>query len=453
MNNENKNYILLVIAHITLALAVFAVPIFSRIYCVAVLIYGIIYIIKKQNKNNEALLVAAYITGSEVFLRATDGVPVYEFCKYGVMIVIAIGMFFSGFSKNAIPYWIYMLLLIPSVLIATFVLNSSVEDRKIISFVISGPACLGFSALYTYQRKITFQGMNNLLLAMVLPIISLAVFLILFNPSVKDVITGTDSNTQTSGGFGPNQVSTLLGLGIFIFASRAILQSKTYSMIAFNLILGSILSFRAVVTFSRGGVFTAIAMIVLLIMGIYFRFNYSAKVKLHYLMSIMFLGGMLVWLYSLAQTNGMIGYRYANQDAAGRVKESKFTGREELAATEINAFYQNPIFGVGVGKSIEIREAETGVSAASHNEITRLLAEHGSLGILILLILFVTPIVLHLDNRENFFMFPILFFWLLTINHASMRIAAPAFVYSLALLKVTIRETPPKPKEDEIVPA
>ncbi|MGK4569260.1 hypothetical protein [Flavobacterium sp. 3HN19-14] len=84
------------------------------------------------------MLVAAYITGSEVLLRTTDGVPIYEFSKYGVVLIILIGMFYSGFSKNAIPYWVYLLLLIPSVIIAVFVLDASTEDRKIISFTISG---------------------------------------------------------------------------------------------------------------------------------------------------------------------------------------------------------------------------------------------------------------------------------------------------------------------------
>jgi O-antigen ligase len=51
----------------------------------------------------------------------------------------------------------------------------------------------------------------------------------------------------------------------------------------------------------------------------------------------------------------------------------------------------NPIFGVGVGKGAEIREDETGVKVLSHDEITRMLAEHGTLGILGLLILFFTP--------------------------------------------------------------
>ncbi|MGK4569259.1 O-antigen ligase family protein [Flavobacterium sp. 3HN19-14] len=289
--------------------------------------------------------------------------------------------------------------------------------------------------------------MNSILLAVAMPIISMTTYLILYNPSVRDVVTGTDSNGETSGGFGPNQVSTLLGLGIFVFVSRSIMQSKNINTLLVNLALAAIISFRAIVTFSRGGVYTAIFMIFLFFGSIYTRFNYRAKVKLNYFMIAIVICAGLLWYYSLMQTNGLIGNRYSNQDAAGRVKESKLTGRGELIGTELKLFYENPIFGVGVGKSIEIREQETGINAASHNELTRLLAEHGSLGILMLLILFVTPIFLHLDNRENFFMFPILFFWLLTINHAAMRIAAPSFIYSLSLLKVYIVKPPAVAKE------
>lgn len=445
---SGNNYYLLLLLHIAISGVIFVVPFLANVYPFLILIFGISFIVKKQNRNNEVLLVAAYIAGSEVFLRVTHGVPIYEFSKYGVVLVIFVGMFYSGFSKNAIPYWIFLLLLIPSLIIATFVLNSSTEDRKIISFTISGPLCLGICSLYTYQRKITFQQMNDIFLATALPIVSLAVYLILYNPSVRDVITGTDSNTQTSGGFGPNQVSTFLGIGVFIFASRAILQSKTLQMTTVNFIICAIICFRGIVTFSRGGIYTAIVMIALLLYGLYRRFNQRARVKLNYLTVFLFLGGILVWSYSLLQTDGLIGNRYANKNAAGIAKESRLTGREELMRTEFKAFFENPIFGVGVGKSMEIREAETGNNAASHNEITRLLAEHGSLGILILLILFITPIVLHLDNKENFFMYPMLFFWLLTINHAAMRTAAPAFLYSLALLKMTMGKPVQKPLKE-----
>jgi O-antigen ligase/polysaccharide polymerase Wzy-like membrane protein len=430
------NYFSLLLLHILIAVIIFIVPFASKILSIAILLFGIIYVVKKRNRNNEVLYVAAYITGMEVLLRATDGLPVYEFAKYGVTIMIFFGMFYSGFSKNAVPYWVYLLLLIPGVILATFVLNSSMEDRKIISFVISGPVCLGICSLYTYQRKITYDQLQTIILSLGLPILSLTTYLILFNPSVKDVITGTDSNAMTSGGFGPNQVSTALGIGIFVFVMRAILQSKEPVVMIVNICIAVVIAFRGIVTFSRGGIFTAIVMISLLIVGVYFRTRGKAKIKMHYFIIATIIGASLLWSYSLLQTNGLIGKRYSNQDAEGRVKESRFTGREELAESELEAFYEHPLLGVGVGKSIEIREAETGVNAASHNEITRLLAEHGALGVMMLLILFVTPIFLHMDNRKNFFMFPILFFWLLTINHAAMRIAAPAFVYSLALLNV-----------------
>jgi O-antigen ligase len=112
------------------------------------------------------------------------------------------------------------------------------------------------------------------------------------------------------------------------------------------------------------------------------------------------------------------------------------TGREVLIESEFQMFLDHPFLGIGVGKNNEYREELTGIQSASHNELTRMLAEHGSFGVLALLILFFTPLALYLGNRQNIFALPLLVFWLLTINHAAMRIAAPAFIYALSLLKV-----------------
>ncbi len=447
INFSTINYINLIIIHIALGFVIYIMPLLAFFYCIAIMMVGLFYIVKKQNKNNEVLLVTAYLIGAEVLLRSTDGVPVYEFVKYGVMFLFVVGMFYSGFSKNAIPYWVYLLLLIPGVVLSIFVLNASIEDRKLISFVISGPACLGICALYTYQRRINYQTMQSILICLGLPILTHTVFIILFTPSVRDVITGTDSNGQTSGGFGPNQVSTIIGLGIFIFTTRALLRSGSKFLIMLNLSIAVIMAYRGIVTFSRGGIYTCIVMIFLLVANVYTKFNFRAKVRLNYMVFILLGLIVAIWSYSILQTNGLISNRYSNKDSFGRVKETRLSGREDLAKSELNAFYSSPLVGVGVGKSIEIREQETGINSASHNEITRLLAEHGTLGILALLILFATPLFLHLDNRENFFMLPLFFFWLLTINHAAMRIAAPAFVYSLSLLRVTIDGAPRRKKK------
>ena len=157
-------------------------------------------------------------------------------------------------------------------------------------------------------------------------------------------------------------------------------------------------------------------------------------------MSVAFL---FTWLYTSNQTGGLIDKRYANQDAAGRVKESQLTGREEIWNSEIDDFLNNPVFGIGVAKALEIREEKSGgLIIASHSEISRTLAEHGTMGIIAMIIVFFTPIFLFLDNKQHIFMFSFLFFWFLTINHAAMRIAAPAFVYSLSLLKVFMDEEP-----------
>ena len=108
------------------------------------------------------LYASAYIVGSEVLLRMTDGNPVYEFSKYGVMIFILLGIFYSGFSKYSVPYWIYILLLVPGILIATHELNLQTEIRKTIAFNIAGPICLGLASMYTYNRKITYNEVNNI---------------------------------------------------------------------------------------------------------------------------------------------------------------------------------------------------------------------------------------------------------------------------------------------------
>lgn len=433
---STRNYLILIGAHVLLAIAVFVLPFLSNVLALLLAVVGFLFIIKSGNRNNQALLAAAYITGFEVFIRATGGGFFYEYGKYAVMLMLITGIFLSGFARNIFPYLLYLLLLLPSLYYASTNFLVTESDRKTMVFVLSGPVCLGISAIYCYGRRVTLDDIYAILLAVGLPIISLTTYLILFNPSVRDVVTGTDSSTATSGGFGPNQVSTMVGLGIFIFLSRVILNSTNKMMLAVNIAIASVMAYRGVVTFSRGGIFTAVAMIIVFLFILYRLLNAEGKFKASILAIVIFFGALVVWGYSVLQTNGLIEKRYAGKDALGRAKTSQFSGREQLASTELKIFYENPLIGCGVGRSKKIREEETGIVAASHNEITRLLAEHGFLGILILLILIIVPFLTFFTNRRHLFLVPFVAFWLLTINHAAMRIAAPAFLYALSLLKV-----------------
>jgi hypothetical protein len=435
-SNTQFSYFSFLSIHAFLGFIAFLLPFTTKIYSFSILVFGVYYIVKTQNRNNEALVMASYAVAVEVLLRMTDGMLINEFGKYSVMLFLIIGMFYKGFSINSFLYWIFLLLLIPSIVLATITLNFDTDIRKAILFNISGPVCLGISAIYCYQRPISKDRLFDIIRVFCFPLVSVLIYVILYNPSVQDVVTGTSSNFATSGGFGPNQVSTVLGLGIFVFFVQLLMNSNTLILKIVNSTFVIVFAYRGIVTFSRGGIITSILMIIIFLIVLYFRVNLIGKAKISTIVIIGTLVFFGIWGYSSLQTDGLIDKRYANEDAAGRVKKDRLGGREAIAITELQMFLDNPILGIGVGKNKEYREVETGIVAASHNEITRMLAEHGSLGILCLLILIFTPLILYFQNRENIFALCFLIFWLLTINHAAMRMASPAFIYALSLLKI-----------------
>ena len=435
--SESSQYIKFVIIHLVIGLLIYFVPLVSKLYAISIIVVGYRYVILRRNANNEALFVAAYLVGAEVFLRMTEGNFFEQYAKYGVMGILLIGMIYRGFSKNALPYWIFGLLLLPAIFLSFFTLNFDTDIRKAITFNIIGPITLMVSAIYCYQRKISFEQIKTIINMLAYPLMATLVYMYLYTPSVKDVVTNTESNFETSGGFGPNQVSTILGLGIFLFFVKIVLSSKTVLIRNINVLFFVIITFRGIVTFSRGGVITGFVMIIIVVLLLLYYTKSQAKSKVVMLVVFGLFALVGIWSYSSIQTSGLIDKRYANQDARGREKLSKLTGRERLIESEFKMFLDNPIFGIGVGKNKEYRLETTGIDAASHNEITRMLAEHGMFGLFGLIILLITPMVLYLNNQQNIFVFSFVVFWILTINHAAMRLAAPAFVYALSLLKVS----------------
>ncbi|GAA4290594.1 O-antigen ligase family protein [Aestuariibaculum suncheonense] len=410
----------------------------AKFYFLSAVAYWLLKILNapKKDKGIAVLCACAYIVGAEVFLRMNHGTFFYEASKYLVMLFSLMGLFYKGFRLYAMPYVFYLLLLIPGIYVSMYALNVSVNLRKAVAFNLSGPVCLGISALFCFGLSITRLQLERMLNAALYPLISLLFYIICFNPDVSEVVRGTDSNFATSGGFGPNQVATVLGLGAFFMAVRFFVFSNTSWLRYLDLFFVLLFTFRAVVTFSRGGVLTTAVMLACFL---FFQFKFMNKSKRsHMLASLVLFAGMLLgaWVYSSIQTRGLIDKRYANEDVRGVEKEDITTGRVYLFQQEIEEFFNHPFLGVGVGRIKDIRFQETGIQVASHNEVSRIIAEHGLLGILAFSILLLTPLVLRLGDRSNVLFFSFYFFWFLTINHSSMRIAAPAFIYALSLLHI-----------------
>lgn len=436
MKNKKDSYIKFILVHLLIGFVVFLFRPLSFGYSAFILLLGIFFIIKNQNKNNEALYWAAYVVAAEVFLRMTKGNIGNEFAKYCIIIFSILGIFFSGISRKAFVYFLFLLLLIPGLILGAIEISFDAEFRKVVAFNLLGAISLGISCLYTTEKKITLNDFDKLTRWMLYPIVTMTLYVFLYNPDIREVVTGTDSNSATSGGFGPNQVSTIFGLGMFLAFIRFLFFSKTIKWQLFHLALLVLFTFRGIITFSRGGVITGVAMILFLLLAVFPLISIKGKLKIGLTSMLLIVSGVIIFTYSVLQTGGLILNRYQGEDALGREKQSKFSGREQLVESELAMFIENPIWGIGVGKNKEYREEMIGVEAASHNEISRMLAEHGAFGILALLILFSIPFVYYFTwNRKYVFMIPFFLFWLLTINHAAMRTAAPAFIYALTLLK------------------
>jgi len=439
MKNKTFSYSLLIFIHVIIAVVIFVIPFLSKLYALLIALAGTIIIVKSKNKNNEVLFVSAYLVGAEVFLRMTGGNFNNEYAKFCVVGFMFLGMIYSNFSKSALIYLFFFTLLIPSILITANYQDTGTDIKKVLFFNLSGPVCLAICSIYSFGRKVTLDNLQKLLLVMGFPIISTTVYLFLYTPNIQDVVVGTQSNFETSGGFGPNQVSTILGLGMFIFFTQMILFSKTKIELLINGGLFVFISYRGIVTFSRGGIITGVVMIICLLFLLYYFSNAKGRRKFTLVFTLTIALGIGIWIYSSFQTRGLIEKRYANKDMLGREKKDRLGGREQIMDADIALFLDNPIFGVGAGLSKEKRADQLGVAIASHNEVTRLFSEHGLMGIFALLIIGVTPFVLYIENKQHLYFLSFYFFWLLTINHAAMRTAAPAFIYALSLLFVQVK--------------
>jgi len=440
VSNISKNTrLVLAIFHLFLGV-LFLVGITSKVYSSLIVAFGILFIIKSKNENNQAVFWSAYIVGSEVLFRMSGGMFFHELPKYSVLLFLIIGLIIEKRRQPiSLSYIIYILLLLLGIAFVEIPFNESI--RKAIAFNLSGPILLGVSAIYFNNRKLSLNYILDMLFFMVLPIISMLSLLYFKTPELNKVAFGSTANFTTSGGYGPNQVATLLGLGIFILIVHILLKKNIFWFLLIDIALFLYLIFRGLLTFSRGGMLTALVAI----MAFSFFYFISTKDKIKNILkytSLIGVFGIGLWVYTSNITGGMLTNRYTNRNSIGVEKKDISTGRIELFKSELDAFFEHPFFGIGVGGTKHYRFEILEIEAASHNEMSRLLGEHGMIGLLVLLLLIIVPIkkILQQQFLARAFLSSFFLFWFLTINHSAMRIALPGFIYGLSVAIITLNE-------------
>jgi O-antigen ligase len=362
--------------HAGLALAMRRVPTIATVHGVAVLSVGLFYAATTRRIQRIAFVVA-YIVGSEVLWRMCKAGLFWEYGKYASMAVLLLATARLAKRRTVKLAAAYVLLLVPSIAMTLEALDLSAA-REQISFALAGPACLACAVVFFSSTRLTKNEMRITFVGLIAPVIGIAALSFVSAQAAKELDFVNAANAATSGGFGPNQVSAMLGLGMMLLLLMSMDARLPWRLRAPSLLLATVLGAQAALTFSRGG-------IVLALMGaggaLFFliRANARARITIALVGLILGLLGRYVIEPRLEEaTGGMLTERYSNFSS---------TGRDLFALSELEMFAQHPALGVGPGVGIFLRKEASGVQGASHTEYSRMLGEHGILGVLSLICL------------------------------------------------------------------
>ena len=447
LTNTVKIY--LILFHVLLGLMAFYFPELFREYYILFFCYGVYQISRKET---EAVKVGhiyiAYWVGFEMLIRLSGAIFIDQFGKYGVLLLIFISFFTTKqFSHLKPPIFIGFIILL-MVSMALMGSDTIARDFDLVSFYMSGPICLAFCVFYFNGLQLEFKkDFITMLFASILPIISIIVIIFIKAGGIDISSLAYGANSAQSGGFGPNQVSVILGYGMMVLFVGFLFRTSITGSFILDGVLLLILVYRILVTFSRGGF---ISPLIALVLGVlYLSIKSKSFIKENQTALLAFLiGGGLVFL-AWEQTNNLTGNKLEER-YEGYTGDTKYTdrrefssGRDKLALVELEIFQDNIIMGVGPGMATKARaEKFRGGKeelVANHTEFSRMLAEHGLFGLMALLILLGYPLVMLRQSKSSsnsFILILLVVLSLLTQAHNAHRLALPSFLYGLAFVNL-----------------
>lgn len=421
---------------------------FVIIWFYLVLIQAIAFIHSARSLDSKHLRIInllLYIAPFEIITRMLNCSPIipYELGKYITFILLLWGLSFSKHTNKT--GYILIALLVPGIILGW----SKAPDYRYIVFNIMGLINLGMGIAYfggLYLNKTKFDVNNGIRLLTYALVVTL-IYTFLKTPDYEEIDFKLGSNFEASGGFGSNQVSTAFGLGMFLCFY---LWQQGTSFSGFwrfvDLALSGLFLFQGLLTFSRGGIIGGVLANVLFILwsqrysatGVKNRLTNVNLSKIVFL-SIPIL--VLLTLYANTVTKGNLLLRYQGETHGTLIgaKDNNLnnltSGRFEIFLADFKTFSDYPILGSGVSISSKIRTYSPGVAA--HVELSRLLAEHGFLGIIIFLMLITKLLYFFLNNKKSSLILLVLsIIGLYTTFHAATRTFISPLLMSLSYLSV-----------------
>jgi hypothetical protein len=284
------------------------------------------------------------------------------------------------------------------------------------------------SAIFFAHVKLSREQLYKMLLMLLAPVVGIACVTLFSVVTAANLSFSGAANSVGSGGFGPNQVSAALGLGAliafwFVMDAKADWRARTAAFAAMIFLI-----IQSALTFSRGGLYNAGGAIVLA--ALFLLRNARARTTLIVFVALLsFATYFLILPHLDAVTGGALGERF---------QDTNLTGRDVLIQADLGIWMKNPVWGVGPGRSALMHLALFRDSA-SHTEFSRLLAEHGALGLVSILLLVTMALrnVSRARGATGKALTASLLGWsFLFMMNVAMRTVAPSFLIGLTFARL-----------------
>ncbi len=431
--SPNLRIFLFLALHVPLAFAAETFPAFATVHGLFALVVGLWAAMTRRA--GYVILMLAYIASAETLWRMSRATLLWEYSKYAMVLIVAVAIVFEWWGsksrggrsrqriRSLLPVFL-LITLVPGAMIP-ILQDGLLGARDALSFNLSGYLALVAVALYMWARRLTYRQTIAVLLGLLAPAISVAALAISNTAAYSDAFVAA-SNWVTSGNYGPNQVSNVLGLGALAGVILVVMLRDSPGIRILLVLVTFALLGQALLTFSRGGVYSFV--IGFVAFGFHLmssprargRFLVLAAVGLALLLAVVFPS-----LNNL--TSGALALRFADLDTTGRV---------EAAQADWEAFLDSPITGVGVGMGAAYRQEVLGVPLAAHTAFTRLLGEHGIFGILTMLIMLIMFVVRYRGNQVGLPRAIVSALALTALSfmvHSAMRMAIISFAFAVSM--------------------
>jgi hypothetical protein len=365
-------------------------------------------------------------------LHSLDPFVPWELGKYMAIFFVSV-LLFSGRMIIGLKFGLGILLIL------TTIINGN-TTWKLIFF--NGVITFSIMLMGDFFKNIKINGLKYLfyLRYSILPLFVFLFSSIIQLQNFKPEDADLDSHSVLDG-IPSNQVATYMGLGfllmIIFFRWKIEIGIKPWQklVIAFGMLVVGVISF------SRGGIIVGIIGAILLYFSSIkdiFRFKYLKQIVIItpiLLASAFFINN---------KTNGNLFLRYQGE-TEGTLAGSKEKGINTLTTNRYNimlgdliTFENNFPFGVSTGKSKEYRIDSN--EQLSHLEFSRLLAEHGIAGILVLLF-WLKDLFSIRGTYMSQLMMVLFFVGVATTFHGAMRTSVPLVFMLIGLVTILPNNT------------